>query len=172
VRRINLFLKGNLDVRDSLHSLWLNGKLEWNGINEIVRAKLPGTVVRVRHETWTRSDALLDAKGNVPEELADHALPLTSFPASSQFSRATFESEADAIILSIQPDILNTLIRHKRDGYLLYPGPVMHCSPADREWLINAFERVPPLDVERSMANLAEIVNRCRKRRRCTYPVL
>jgi hypothetical protein len=164
VGRINLFLKGNLDVRDSLHSLRLNGKLEWNGVNEIVRAKFPGTVVRVRHETWSRSDALLQAEGKVPEELTHHALPLTSFPPSSQFSRATFEAEADAIILSIQPDILNTLIRHKRDAYLLYPGPVMHCSPADREWLINALERVPPLDVERSMTNLAEIIKRCRQR--------
>src|SRR5215468_1752980 len=33
LRRVNLFLKGNLDVRDSLHSLRLNGKLEWNGVN-------------------------------------------------------------------------------------------------------------------------------------------
>ena len=82
LRRVNLFLKGNLDVRDSLHSLRLNGKLEWNGVNEIVRAKYPGTVVQVRHETWTRSDALLEAAGKVPHEVAHHALPLTGFPAS------------------------------------------------------------------------------------------
>jgi hypothetical protein len=164
VRRVNLFLKGNLDVRDSLHSLRLNGKLEWNGVNEIVRAKFPGAVVRVRHETWTRSDALLEAQGKVPEELAHHALPTTAFPAASQFSRATFETEADAIIFSIQPDILTNLIRHKRDGYLLYPGPLADCSPADREWLINTFERLAALDVERSMANLAGIINRCRQR--------
>ncbi|HEY7297255.1 MAG TPA: SGNH/GDSL hydrolase family protein [Xanthobacteraceae bacterium] len=164
MRRINLFLKGNLDVRDSLHSLRLNGKLEWNGVNEIVRAQGRGVVVRVRHETWTRSDALLKAEGKVPDEVAHRALALTSFPALSQFSRATFETDADAIIFSIQADILNSLIRHKRDGYLLlYPGPLAHCSPADRDWLIKAFEPAPALDVEHSMANLAEIIERCRR---------
>jgi hypothetical protein len=41
-RVIRIFARGNADVRDSL--LWsrVGGVLEWNGINEVLRARHPG----------------------------------------------------------------------------------------------------------------------------------
>ena len=101
MRRVNLFLKGNLDVRDSLHSLRLNGAVRWNGVNEVLRGRFPDTTIRVQHETWTRSDALLSAAGEPPAELESRRLPLGAYPARSQFSHAVFAAQADAIILSI-----------------------------------------------------------------------
>jgi hypothetical protein len=119
--RVTIFAKGNSDVRDSLHSLRTGGKLLWNGINEIVRARFPGTLVRLRHETCTGSEALAAANGTVPAEVAARSLPLAPFPATAQFSSALFTTEVDATVLSIQPDLAVALVRHRRDGYLLHP---------------------------------------------------
>jgi hypothetical protein len=161
---VNLFLKGNLDVRDSLHSLRLNGAVRWNGVNEILRSRFPETAIRVQHETWTRSDALLAAAGGVPGELIHRPLPLGAHPPKSQFSQALFEAQVDAIVLSIQPDIATNLLRHRQDGYLLHPGDLGDCAPLDREWLRASFEPVAALDVTESMTNFRDIVGRCQSR--------
>jgi hypothetical protein len=63
VKRLTLFVKGNVDVRDSLHFCRIGGELVWNGINEVLREHR----VKSKHETWTRSDALLECAGTVPE---------------------------------------------------------------------------------------------------------
>jgi hypothetical protein len=76
VNRLTLFAKGNLDLRDSLHSLRLGETLAWNGVNEIVRERHPDWTIRLRHETWARSDALLEAAGVAPDELAARNLSL------------------------------------------------------------------------------------------------
>ena len=49
--RLNLFLKGNLDVCDTLYGQRIPGKANWNGINEVLRAGSRAVTVRVRHET-------------------------------------------------------------------------------------------------------------------------
>lgn len=159
--RLNIFLKGNLDLRDSLHSLRLNGELQWNGINEIVRARYPDTTVRLRHETWNRSDALLQSEGVVPEDLKQHDLPLGAYSATSQFSRALFDTKSDAIILSAMPDIANHLYRHKEAGYLFFANAHEIKAPEQRQWVQSCFERVSLLDVDQSMDNLAAIIDRC-----------
>lgn len=164
MRRVNLFLKGNLDVRDSLHSLRLNGTLQWNGANEILRARFPETVVRVHHETWTRSDALLASDGGVPGDLAQRPLPLGAYPPAAQFSQALFETRAEAVVLSIQPDIATNLLRHRHGRYLLQPGDMADYALSDREWLRAHFEPVGALDVVASMANFRDIVERCQSR--------
>jgi len=163
MRRVNLFLKGNLDLRDSLHSLRLNGDLQWNGINEIVRARYPDATIRLRHETFTRSDALLQSGGTVPMELASCDLPLGAYPLSTQFSLALFDADADAIIISAMSDIANRLLRHKNDGYLLFADPATIKVPDQLQWLKASFERLDFLDVEESMANLSAIIARCRR---------
>ena len=165
--RLTVFAKGNLDVRDALHSLRVGGRVQWNGINEILRARSPATFVRLRHETWCRSDALLAADGTVPADLAARepsVLAGSSRPASAQFSVALFDSDADAIVLSIQPDVATTLARHRRLGYLFHPGEWQSWSEADRRWLREAFEPVPLLDAETSMGNFERIVARIRLR--------
>jgi hypothetical protein len=164
VSRLTIFAKGNLDVRDSLHALRLGGALAWNGLNEVLRARCPGVVARVRHETWARSDALLEAQGVVPPALAERSLPLGAYPAASQFSRAVFETDADAVVLSIQPDLNTTLVRHRRDGFLFYPNDWRAWPAEDQAWLREAFEPVGLLDAATSMANLARVVARIRAR--------
>ena len=162
--RLRILAKGNLDVRDTLHSLRVGGVVHWNGINEIVRARFPGSVVQVMHETWTRSDALLAATGAVPPELAARALPLGAYPAAAQFSVALFDTRADAIVLSIQPDVATRLARHTRDGWLFLPSERPSWSDEDRRWLREEFTPLPLLDVDESMRNFEAIVARIRAR--------
>jgi lysophospholipase L1-like esterase len=158
LRRLRIFAKGNVDVHDSLHSCRLGEDLLWNGINAVFRARSLDAMARVRHETWTRSDALLAADGEVPEALAARDLPLGAYSAASQFSRAVFEDPADAIVLSIQPDIMSGLRRHRQDGFLLYPNGLDQWSADDRLWLKSGFDALEPLDAAQSMDNLRAIV--------------
>jgi hypothetical protein len=162
--RVTIFAKGNSDVRDSLHSLRIGGKLLWNGINEIVRARFPGTLVRLRHETCTGSEALAAAIGTVPAEVAARSLPLAPFPAATQFSSALFTTNATAIVLSIQPDVAVPVVRHRRDGYLLYPYDASKWSEPDRLWLRSAFVRESFPQPAAAMRSLAAVVARLQQR--------
>ena len=161
--RLTIFAKGNLDVRDTLHSQKFGNRLAWNGINEILRARLPPTIARVQHETWTRSDALLLSDGTVPPELDRHAPMLDAYSSASQFSQALFETKADVIILSIQPDMNTRLLRHGRDGFLFYPHDRRLWNENEQAWLRNNFEDTGLLDPDTSMANLIMIVSRIRQ---------
>ncbi len=162
--RLRIFAKGNLDVRDTLHSLRVGGKVHWNGINSLVRERHPAAVVQVMHETWTRTDALLAATGTVPADVAARALPLGAYPLTAQFSTALFDTRADAIVLSIQPDVANKLARHERDGYLFYPNELASWPAPDRAWLRAEFAPEGLLDVTASMRNFEAIVARVRER--------
>ncbi len=162
--RLRIFAKGNLDVRDTLHALRVGEALHWNGINEIVRARHPSTVIQVLHETWTRSDALLDAGGTVPEALTARALPLGSFALSAQFSRRVFDAGADAIVLSIQPDVHVTLARHRRDGYLFHPANWTTWPEVAQRWLKDEFTFEGLLDAGASIRNFESIIGRIRER--------
>ena len=160
--RVTIFAKGNLDVRDSLHVLRVGGAVRWNGINEVLRARGSSAVARVRHETWTRSDALLASAGSLPADLAARDLPLGVHGMAAQFSHAVFGADADAYVLSIQPDITVPLVRHGREGYLLHPADWPSWPVADRHWLQTEFSPVPALDADTSMRNLERIVARIR----------
>ena len=81
----------------------------------------------------------------------------------AQFSRALFETKADAIILSIQPDITTNLLKHRREGFLFYPSDAGQWSTDDRQWLKTDFEPFAPLDVPTSMANLGAILDKIRE---------
>jgi hypothetical protein len=162
VRRLTFFIKGNVDIHDSLHSCRVGGALAWNGINDVLRTSHPGCVARLKHETWNRSDALLRSDGSVPDELSSRRLPLGSYPLASQFSRGVFETKADAIVLSIQPDVATALVRHKRDGFLLAASDAERWSADDRLWLKADFEPVGYLQVAESMANFSSIIEKIR----------
>ncbi len=160
--RLNVFAKGNVDVHDSLHFCRIGGEIAWNGINEILRARHPSVRIRLSHETFTRSDALLAATGAIPPEVAARQLKLGSFPASSQFSTKLFSGNADVIILSIQPDVCVDLVRHRRTGFLLNSSDFDKWEPADRVWLKDAFERIEMLDPILSKANFVAIIEKIR----------
>ncbi len=162
--RFTIFAKGNLDVQCSLHSYRVGGEIAWNGVNEIVRGHVAGISVRVRHETFTRSDALLAATGAVPPGLAAAAPPLGSFPAASQFSRALFDGRYDAVVLSAQADAHAQLHRHRAEGYLLCTTDAHLWPEQQRDWLGREFVATGLLDVATSMHNFAAIVSEIRAR--------
>jgi hypothetical protein len=164
VNRIVLLAKGNVDVHDSLHSCRIGGQLQWNGINELIR-KRGDCVARLRHETWTRSDAVLEATGVIPTEITERSLPLGTYPATSQFGTTLFDTDADVVVLSILGETATTLYRHKEEGYLFYPANSDTWSPENRQWLRNNFEREELLGVSQSMENFANIIARVRARR-------
>lgn len=163
MRRLTLFAKGNADVRDSLLYLKRGDDLLWNGVHALVRERFPDVTVRVRHETWNRSDALLAASGTPPEELAEAGLPMFNHPLKSQFSRVLFETPADAYVLSILPDLFSYLARHRRDGHLFMPVAVNEYTPEQRDWLKAHCDLSALLDAAASMRNLEEIVARLRQ---------
>jgi len=162
MRRLNLFVKGNVDLRDSLLVSSVGGKLQWNGINEIVRQAFPGHLVRVRHETCTRSDALTATDGTIPEGLTDRALALGPYPLESQFGRKVFETASDVVVFSLQPDVFNNLWRHRHDGYLFYPHGWPDWPAGERQWLRECFEDVGYLDAGTSMKHLGRICQEIR----------
>ena len=160
MQRLTLFAKGNVDIHDSLHSCRIGGVLRWNGISDVIRKNYSGLTARVRHETWTRSDALLAATGVVPASVAERDLPLGRYPAASQFSDALFTIPSDAVILSIQADVTCSILRHRTEGYYLYAPDITDWREEDRAWLRREFEPLGLLTPEQSMANLAAIVSR------------
>lgn len=162
--RLVVFAKGNLDVKDSLHSLIVGGKVLWNGVNEIVRSRFPETTIQVRHETWTRSDALLAATGNVPSEFGQKNLALGAYPLRSQFSRALFEATADVFVFSVMPDVATLLHQHKIGRHLFYAYDPEAWPAEDQQWLQDEFVEVPPLDAEQSMRNFGQIIDQIRAR--------
>lgn len=163
-KRLVCFIKGNVDLRDSLHSCRIGGELVWNGINEVLRVRYPGWLARVKHETMSRSDAVARADGIVPETVARRKLNLGAYPAESQFSRAIFDDEADVVVLSLQPDICTAMVRHRKEGFLFYPSESSSWSADDVQWLKSEFEPLGNLSVAEAMAHLAAVIERIRQR--------
>lgn len=162
--RISIFAKGNVDVHDSLHSCVIGGQLHWNGINDILRKRYPGTLIRLKHETFVRSDALLAATGEVPSELANREVPLGPYPAPMQFSTAIFDFKADVYVLSMMPDVATCPLRHKQTGFMFYPNDVTAWPAPDRDWLRSEFESLPLMDVQTSIANTERVIDKIREK--------
>ena len=162
MKRLTLFVKGNVDVRDSLHFCRIGGELVWNGINEVLREHRVKSLVRIKHETWTRSDALLESAGTVPEAFTGHDLPLGPYSLASQFSNAIFTAPCDAVILSIQPDVTMSLMRHRRDGFLFYPIGAEAWPAGDRAWLQSNYEASGLLGDRAAFRKQRNFDHRCR----------
>jgi hypothetical protein len=163
LKRLTLFAKGNVDVHDSLHSCRIGGEVRWNGINDVIRGRAD-VLVRLRHETWTRSDAVLEATGKIPAQITERQLSLGTYPAPSQFGTTLFDTNADAVVLSILGETATGLVRHNRDGFLFYPAEAERWSSTDRDWLKSDFTRSDLLDVATSMDNFRQIIDRIRMR--------
>jgi len=162
VKRLTIFAKGNLDIRDSLHSLWIGGELRWNGINELLREQGGELSVRIRHETFSRSDALLAADGAIPAQLEERDLQLGAHTLATQFSDKLFAANADAYVLSVQPDLQIRLAVHRSGAFSFYPDHLREWAPGQRDWLRSEFAQDDYLDVDASMANFSTIIGRIR----------
>jgi hypothetical protein len=159
-KRLTIFAKGNVDLRDTLHSKRIGGEIVWNGVNEVVRERHPDWRTRVRHETWTRSDATLAASGTVPPDLAARGLAFDSYPLESQFATQMNDEANDVVVLSLQPDVMNSLARRRGDGHLLLAEGVSRWSEADRRWLAEHYEPAGLLTPEQSMEHLRRVIER------------
>jgi hypothetical protein len=160
--RLTILAKGNADIRDSLYALFENGRPVWNGLNAVLRDEDPAWRAGIVHETLARSDALLAAGGAIPPALCERPLPLAAYQPAAQFTTKLFDGGQDAIILSIQADVMNGLARHRGDGHLLYPHDAGNWPKEDRQWLSAHYEPVDRLTAAQSMSNLEAIVARVR----------
>ena len=165
-RVIRIFARGNTDVRDSL--LWsrIGGVLEWNGINAVLRARHPGVIAKVRHETCARID-LIPLPGETlpspPEELA-RRLPSGAHPIARQHRSALFDAPADAVIFSLQSAVLSSLVRHRRDGWLLLPDAFDTWDTASRSWLESECENAGPAPIEPTLRRLERLIGAVQER--------
>lgn len=165
-RALRIFARGNVDVRDSL--LWsrVNGVVEWNGINEVLRVRHPGIVAKVKHETCARID-LLPLPGETlpapPEEIA-RGLPSDAHPIARQHRSALFDTPVDAVILSLQSAVLSTLVRHRRDGWLLLPDQFDSWDSASRAWLERECENAGLAAVEPTLRRLEQLISAVHQR--------
>jgi hypothetical protein len=167
-RRLKLFAKGNVDVKDSLVYSRVNGAIGWNGLNASLGELGYDAVVRVEHEVATPLQQVLECPTMLPKDLTSRDLPLSPYSLDVQYGSRLFDTDADAIVLSIQPSVCMTLCRHRRDGYLLYAGT--DHSAEDRAWIRANFDPLPPCSPDEAMAQLDGIVTRLRARREC--PIL
>ncbi len=159
-RALRIFARGNVDVRDSM--LWsrVNGVVQWNGINEVLRVRHPGIVARVKHETCARID-LLPLPGETlpapPQEIA-RRLPSAAHPIARQHRSALFDAPADAVILSLQSAVLSALVRHRRDGWLLLPDQFETWDSASRAWLERECENAGLAPIESTLRRLERLI--------------
>lgn len=123
MRRLTIFAKGNVDVVETLHVCRLGGQPVWNGINQVLREREMKAVVRLRHETSTGARGLAHPP-SVDEPIGAQVRALEPYPLAMQASSEVFKTDADAIVLSILPDVA---MRHYRGaesgGYLFVNHP-------------------------------------------------
>jgi len=136
----------------------------WNGLNQILQEENYDFRVQVKHETCSRTDALLASTGSPPPSLLSKDLPLEAFSCNYQFSDAIFSTSADAYILSIQPDVATSLIEHSKEKYRLYPHNQDRWSEQNQHWFKSEFDPCPPLTAIESMDNFRKIIFKIRQR--------
>jgi hypothetical protein len=160
--RLTVFAKGNSDVADSLF-FCSDAGASWGGINEALRVQGSNVRVRLRHETFIRSDALAAAQGGMPPALA-HLVFEWPYTANDQFGAGFFDDPADANVLSIQPDVTMKLLRHRASGALFYPGTPQKISKDLMPWLRAECDMMPLMDAGEALKSWKAVVARLRIR--------
>lgn len=156
--RVRLFAKANSDVADALFGCTdMHG--HWGGLNQHFRESGLPHRMRLFHETAIGSQALLAARGEVPEALCGLGMVAT-YSLASQFSTRVFDVAADAVVLSLQGDINVKLMRHKASGALFYPAALERPDAQTKAWLRAECEPVPPRPVAEAVADLGQVIDR------------
>jgi hypothetical protein len=170
VKRLNLLVKGNVDVHDSLIYSRVGGEIRWNGLNALVAQRHPDWVVRTKHEVCARWDHMGVGEGAPPRALVERRLPLGAFSPEAQF-RSRLLDPADVIVLSVQADVSNVLLRHREEGYLFFPHLSQQWGPADVRWAAKEFESVGLTRPSSSMESLGHLCRVVRERSTATILV-
>jgi hypothetical protein len=170
MKRLNLFVKGNVDVHDALIYSRVNGRIQWNGLNTLLGDLHPNHVVRAHHEPAARWDHAGIEGQAIPEELTRRQLNLGTFTLTAQYQSAMFERPWDVVVLSIQSEVMNPLSRHRRDGYSFMAAGSHNWAPDDQRWLADEFSSslVTP---EASMQHLTALVKTLQSRSRASVLV-
>lgn len=171
MKRLRILVKANLDLRDALFAQRRAGKPTWNGINELLRPR--GWCAEVRHETFARSDVLLQLPRDLPMGLAASAPDLNPFPADSQFRSDIFADNYAAVVLSTQADATHRVWQHKTERYRLYIPPRAPSAWSDgrKTWLGRHFEPLGLIEPDVSLANFSALVRRIRSSSSCPIVV-
>jgi hypothetical protein len=164
VARLNVVLKGNFDVHDSLAYSRVNGEIQWNGINALLAEHHPGFIARAYHEPCARWDVLGIEGAKVPIDLDARKLDLGAFTLDVQFRSKLLDHPADVVVLSIQPDVMTQTVRHRREGYEFLPAFNDAWGAEDRRWLDEEFAMVPLSTPAASMKQLSLILRSIRAR--------
>jgi hypothetical protein len=159
-RVVRIFAKGNVDVRDSLLFSRVGDRVEWNGINEVLRVRHPDAIAKVRHETCARLDLIPLPGELLAAPLAEQVktLPCHAHPADSQHHTALFDGSSDVVVLSLQADVLNSLVRHRRDGWLLLPDGYSGWDARSKDWLRSECENAGLAALETTLRSLRRLV--------------
>jgi hypothetical protein len=162
--RLNLFVKGNVDVHDSLIYSRVNGRIQWNGINPVLAQRHPDFLARVRHEPCARWD-LTGVEGvEIPADILGRRLDLGTFTPEMQFRSQLLAQPSDVVVLSIQADVMNQLSRHRREGFTFFAAGSDHWAAEDQQWLDDEFTNVGLQAAETSMRRLGSLVEALRAR--------
>ena len=161
MKRLNLFVKGNVDVHDALIYSRVNGRIQWNGLNTLLGETHPDHVARAHHEPSARWDHAGIEGQAIPEELARRQLNLGTLTLTAQFQSAMLQRPWDVVVLSIQGDVMNPLSRHRRDGYNFMAAGSSNWMREDQRWLKEEFSSslVTP---EASMQHLTALIKALR----------
>jgi lysophospholipase L1-like esterase len=163
LKRLNVLIKGNVDLHDSLLYARVNGRVQWNGLNALLSEMRVDVVGRVRQEAcarWDRSGLEGDV---IPALLAERKLDLGAFDLQSQFRSTMLSQPMDVLVLSVQCEVTNELRRHRRGGFAFLPALVDTWPAEARQWLEDEFDVVPRCTVEESMRNLGALVAKVRE---------
>jgi len=171
MRRLNVFIKGNVDVHDSLVYSQVGGEIQWNGLNVLLAERFPDVVARMHHEPCARWDRMGIEEEAIPAELAERGLNLGALTLERQFRSKMFERTTDVVVLSILSDVGNALLRHRTEGYSFCATTSDKWSDDDRRWVKERFALGARLTPEESMTNLARVVETIRARSKATILV-
>ena len=160
MKRLKIFAKGNVDVFDSLHACRIGGQVVWNGVNEVLRARGLGSA-RLRHETSTGAWGLLHPPAT-DGPLAACPAALVPYPLAMQASGELFATDADAIVLSILPDVAMRNFRDRETGAYVHIDEQGRLDEAASAWLSASHVMTDPPTAEETHVALREVLSRIR----------
>jgi hypothetical protein len=164
---LRLLLKGNHDLTDSIIGQVGAPQGAVPFISGLGREKYAGAFkIEVEHEPGGRSDLWLqqlEMKG-IPPEFLEQGL---SGPfVAAQFKTVMLTDKPDVVVLSVQPDAVQTLYRHRSDRYLfqVLDDWAATWPAARRQWFLSQFEPVGLLPADQSKENLTRLIRAIKER--------
>jgi len=162
-RRIQLFLKANADLRDPIYGARFPDGEQWGGIGAAFRDLHWPVTARIRHETLVGLYSLAENEIAIPADVESRQALFGSFPPSLQYSAALFNAKYDAILLSIQADVVASPALHVSTGRRFLLNGERNWPNSDLAWRREAFSGLQLISPEQTMEDLGGVVVRLRQ---------